>query len=285
MDSHVWRTVYQAIRAADKSVAREGRRKTFSDGQIVAMYLWSASHDRTLSWACQRSSYGSAFRPRKLPSISQFCKRIKTPRCDAMLQKVHAQLAEIGTMTDLSFIDGRALTVGAYSKDRDAKRGPAPGGMGRGYRLHAWATQDQRIPIWSVMPLNVSEKTVAGELLNHQRASGLILADGNYDAGWLYDRIAEAGGHLLTPLPENAGGGHRRQSPARMAAAQAWQGTAGYTYRERLEIERTFGHTACFAGGLSHLPPWVRGLERVRRWVGAKLIIYHARWQCRKRSA
>ena len=61
--------------------------------------------------------------------------------------------------------------------------------MAKGYKYHAWATEDGRIPVWSVMPLNVSEKTVAGEMLRYGRASGIVLADSNYDAGWLYDAV------------------------------------------------------------------------------------------------
>jgi hypothetical protein len=33
------------------------------------------------------------------------------------------------------------------------------------------------------------------------------------------------------------------------------------------------------------LPPWVRRLDRVTRWVTAKIAIYHARLQVRKRAS
>lgn len=282
MDSHVWKVIYQAIRRADRSIPRSGRRPSYSDGLIVAMYVWSVGHDRPLCWACERQNYSSCFRPRKLPSVSQFCKRIKTHRCDAILQCLHGHFAGLESFTELSFIDGRVMRVGPCSKDREAKSGPAPGGMAKGYKLHAWGTQDGRIPIWSVMPLNVSEKTVAGELLEYGRARGIVLADGNYDAGWLYDRVDQCGGQLITPLPQNAGGGHRRQSPARLRAAAFWPNLGGYVYRQRLGVERIFAHQSAFGGGLGPLPPWVRTLPRVRRWIGAKLIIYHARMQVRR---
>jgi len=42
-------------------------------------------------------------------------------------------------------------------------------------------------------------------------------------------------------------------------------------------IERVFGVLCCTAGGLGALPPWVRTLDRVRRWVGAKIVLYNAR--------
>jgi len=154
--------------------------------------------------------------------------------------------------------------------------------MAKGYKYHAWATEDGRIPVWSVMPLNVSEKTVAGEMLRYGRASGIVLADRNYDAGWLYDAVEDDGGLFVTPLPTNVGGGHREQSKARLRAAACWPNLGGYVYRERLRIERIFAQQSAYGGGLAPLPPWVRTLRRVRRWIGTKLILYHARLTVRR---
>jgi len=208
---------------------------------------------------------------------------MQTERIRLILQGVHDQLSASDRGSILSFMDGRALRVGPHTKDRDAGRGKVGGGFARGYRLHAWATKNGRIPVWSVTPLNVNEKRVASELVRCARLSGLVLADAGYDSGRLYDLFAEAGMHLLTPMQrKNAGRGHRRQSPARLAAIRAWEGIAGYVYTERLAVERFFGHQASYGGGLGPLPGWVRTLPRVRRWVGAKLILYHARLHVRK---
>jgi hypothetical protein len=285
MDSHVWRVVYQAIGRADKVVPRFGRRPQYSDVLIVAIYLWSVAPDRPLCWACDRDHYGGCFRPRKLPSVSQFCRRIQTERCRVLLEHVHAMLARVDEVADLSFLDGRALRVGSHSKDEDAQRGRAGGSFARGYRLHAWATGDGRIPLWSVTPLNVNEKRVAAELVQFGRLSELVLADAGYDSGPLYDAFAERGMYLLTPMfRPNPGGGHH-PSAARLAAAEAWQGVAGYVYRQRTAIERFFGQQGTTGGGLGSLPGWVRTLGRVRRWVGAKLILYHARLLVRQSAA
>jgi hypothetical protein len=50
-----------------------------------------------------------------------------------------------------------------------------------------------------------------------------------------------------------------------------------FVFKARQEIERVFGVLTCTAGGLSNLPAWVRGLARVRRWVGVKIVLYNAR--------
>ena len=285
MDSHIWRLAYQTIREVDRSLPRSGRRKQYSDVLIVAMYLWSVWHDRPMCWACDRSNYGTLFRPRKLPSVSQFCRRIQSARCEAILQATHERLARSDVQTDVEFIDGRPLPVGACSKDPQARPGRVYGGFARGYKLHAIITSDGRASVWSVMPLNVSEKTVAEELIHRVAPKDLLLGDGNYDSQRLYDCVASYGGCLLTPHRKGAGQGHHRQSVHRLAAIAAWQGIAGYVYRERSAIERVFGQQSSFGGGLGPLPAWVRGFPRVRRWVGAKLIIYHARLAIRRAAA
>ena len=93
MDSHGWRLVYQTIRKMDRIIPREGRRKRYSDVLVVGMYLWTVWHDRPMSWACNRDNYTSLFRPRKLPSVSQFCRRVQGSRFQMILQAVYKELS------------------------------------------------------------------------------------------------------------------------------------------------------------------------------------------------
>lgn len=55
------------------------------------------------------------------------------------------------------------------------------------------APPDGRIPIWSVQPMNVDERAVARELVRHAVELGLVLADGNYDAGLFVRRGGRQG--------------------------------------------------------------------------------------------
>lgn len=263
---------------------RRGRYQ-YRDALIVGMLLWSVWHDRPAAWACDRRHYGGVFRPRRLPSASQFSRRLRSERTAQLLTAVFQHLAEPDRATSVCYLDGKPLVVGPCSKDHEARAGRIYGGFARGYKLHAITTEDKRILCWSVAPLNVDERRVATELVNAVRPHFLLLGDGNYDSGALYDQVALWGGQLLTPLPIHAGCGHRRQSPARLAAIRAWQGMAGYVYHDRIRIEQTFGHLTSCGGGLGPLPAWVRTLQRVRRWVGCKLILYHARLQLRNKAA
>jgi hypothetical protein len=261
------------------------RKCQFSDTLIVAMYVWSVAHDRPKCWAADRSNYHRPFCPRRLPSRSQFERRLAKPRAQALLQAVWQKLAECDEVPAVLLMDARPLPVGPYSQDVDAAWGKVAGGFARGYKLHAITNDAGFTVFWRVTPLNVAETQVAEELIREAHPQGLLLADGNYDSGKLYDLAAGEGALLFTPLPENVGSGHRPQSHARLLAARLWAQGGDMIYRCRTKIERQFSQQTCFGGGLGPLPPWVRGLQRVTQWTGTKLMIYHVRLRNRRAAA
>ena len=121
--------------------------------------------------------------------------------------------------------------------------------------------------------MNTEESVVALRLLPQLRAAGYLLADGNYDVNQLFDRAWRQGYQLLTPPPKTPPG-RRRQSPQRLRSIVLMNRPWGKDlYRLRIRIEESFGNASSFAGGLEPLPAWVRGLDRVRTWVWAKLLI------------
>jgi len=286
MSSQEWKLVYSTIRLVNRSIPRTGRRPVYPDTLIVAMYLWSVAHDRPMLWATQRCNYGGAFRPRRLPSCSQFYRRIATLRCQALLHGVHERLA--GTLDQPGFlmIDGRSFAVGKYTTDSDAAVGYAKDGFVHGYKLHAIATLDGRFTHFQVQPLNVAEQKVAYELIHLARPRGILLGDRGYDSRRLSEFTLRHGALLFTPLPKNAGGGHHRYCAPRAAVKKIWDCGAGQEIiKKRNAIERYFGQLSAFGGGLAPLPAWVRRLPRVRRWITAKIIIYHARLRTRNAAA
>jgi len=285
MDSHMWKVVYQTIVRMNRTLEQRGRRCQYSDTLIVAIYVWSVCHDRPRCWAARRESYYGPFRPRRLPSRSQFERRLASPRAQALWRATCEALAESDNPSPISCLDGRVLAVGPHSQDRDAGRGYCGGGFAKGYKLHALSKTCGRIGAWRVEPLNVCEKKVADELIREGRPKGLLLADGNYDAARLYDLAMTGGALLMTPFKKNAGRGHGRQSPIRQLSIRAWKAGGRRLYRLRTDIERRFSQLSSFGGGLAPLPPWVRGLPRVTQWVGTKLMIYHVRLLLREAAA
>jgi hypothetical protein len=256
------------------------------------MYLWGVHHDRPQSWAADPQHYhGPLFRPRYLPSVSQFNRRIKTPSIEAILQKVHDVTAQVDRVSSVISMDGKALTVSPVSKDVQATRGHIPGGFGKGYKLHAQVTEDLRILCWSVTSLHVAEQSVAMAFVDQNPLPGcLLLADSNYDSAPLYKATDKAGIIYFTYLKGQKQVKNNQHHPvtlrqmgeARRQAVAAWQehpDLSKFVLSMREGIERIFSALTCYGGGLGPLPAWVRTLERVRRWVGSKIILYHLRLQ------
>jgi hypothetical protein len=102
-----------------------------------------------------------------------------------------------------------------------------------------------------------------------------VLADAHYDATGVCDAAAASGDQLGVARPHpHAGQGPHYQSPARLRCLDRVRGEFGRSlYAGRRPLERLFGHAVSFGGGLGALPAWVRGQERVRTWVWAKLLI------------
>jgi hypothetical protein len=282
VDRDIWKLIRNAVRSAERRTVRCGRRPSYSDRTIVLMYFWSAWHDRPLSWACSESSYGTLFRPRRLPSVSQFCRRVKSARVEEMIRLVKDRLARSDEPAELAFIDGKALPVTENSRDPDARIGRDNGRFGRGYKLHAIVAGDGRVLRHKVTPMNAGEPSTAVDLLDALGPCTLLIGDGGYDSGSLYRAVEERGGQLLTPLrgvpalPRNYG----NITPARRSIVELWRkdpALCRWLYAKRGGIERVFSALSTFGGGLMHLPPWVRRFERVDRWVAAKLALYHAR--------
>lgn len=301
LDQDTWKRIAQSIdRQARHLIRRQGRlaRAEYSDALIAKLYFWSVVHDRPVAWAADPDHLGHRlFRPRQRPSRSQFQRRVNTPRFTTLLTLIHQDLAGPLDPSDGGRLDGKPLPVSSVSKDMDARSGHVTGGFAKGYKLHIWATGDRRIALWSVMPLNVGETLVAAALSDFMpmfNDRAMTLADGNFDSGRMHEALARRNGALLSKPrgmnvaapeawlrqqanlpPKKRGGGACRQ-----AALEAWKKTPAlgrFVYRERIHVEGTLSNLCSYGGGLGPLPAWVRTLPRVRRWVGAKIILYHAR--------
>lgn len=278
-----WKLVCAAVRSADRTIKRRGRKMVYSDQQIVKMLLWTIRHDRPLCWGCDRQNYGSAYRPRRLPSVSQFCRRVQSARVTAMLQHVSRRLARPSRAASVVSIDGKALPISDYSQDRDATNGWGTGRFQRGYKLHGCVGEGGVFLDFQVHPMNVSEQAAARKMLDHAVGPGVVaLGDANYDSSPLHAICRSRGGRLITPLKGRGRSADRlsKMDPGRIELMALWDKQYKKTSRalhQRDQIERAFANLGNAGDGLKGLPHWVRGLAKVRRWVMAKIIFYHAR--------
>ena len=272
MDGRLWARVYQAVGRLRQARLRPGQR--FSDGEVVAVYLWSVLNDRPTVWACRAGNAPPELRGRRLPSQPTMSRRLRAPSVRALLRAVERRVAPRRRGRSDKYVDAKALPVSRVSKDRQATCGRGAGGMARGYKLHVVIDERGALRAWRVEPMNVAETTAARALIGALDGAGYLVGDSAYDAGPLYD-LAHARGHQLTAARRRPGGGfgHRPQSPWRLRGLAIQSRRLGRRLnRDRLRVERFFGQLTSFGGGLSPLPAWVRTLPRVTRWVQAKLI-------------
>jgi DDE family transposase len=275
MERELWPALYRCL----QDVALDIRQKyvQIQPWIVVAIMLWAALHDRPVCWACDSAHWSTTrLRPARIPSESTMSRRADSVGTGLFWRELEQRWRESGPPALLAFVDGKPLPVGGNSKDPDARWGRGAGGLAKGYKLHAiWSTG--RLPeIWEVDPLNTAEKGVANQLIGHLHYAGYLLADGEYDASYLYDRAFEQGYQLVAPYrkAKNPGCGKHYQSPSRLRSIELLQSGFGQClYAARRQIERCFGNATSFGGGLAPLPAWVRGLNRVRTWVWAKLLI------------
>jgi hypothetical protein len=302
MDGELFRRLYRACGKVASRVA--ARRCSFSDFEVLLTFVLAAAAHKPLSWACRRCNWPLWCWRVKLPTPSTLSRRTRTRHFRLLLLSLDAALKAQLPGSSLKMLDGMALLVGGYSRDPDARRGRAPGGWGKGYKLHAVIDACGAVDLFTVTGLDAGESTVARQVLVPALPAAcdlrgaLVLADGNFDSNHLYGAVAAARGsgfygdpasaestarllapRLLAPRRKPGTGlGHgTEQHPDRLRGIDELERTPGGREqfdRLRLGVEQAFGLMTYL--GLGALPPWVRRLRRVRLWVMAKVIVYHA---------
>jgi len=165
--------------------------------------------------------------------------------------------------------------------DPEAKTGRGVGRFQKGYKLHALITDDDKIPCFQVHSMNVAEQTVAYDLFDYVEPGMLVLGDSNYDSSRLYEKCDQQHAQLLTPLKgmSQTADRRKRMPQGRLDALMAWEQCSGIVTslgKHRDQVERVFAALTGVGFGLKGLPTWVRRIDRVRRWVAAKIVLYHA---------
>ena len=275
MERTLWPVMYRHLKEVSKDFSQ--KYVQFQPWVLLAVMLWAALHDRPVSWACKKRHWSTTTcKPWNLPSPATMSRRVDGVAVGFLWRALSERLRQTANPALVSFLDGKPLTIGGNSKDPEAGFGRAAGCMAKGYKLHAVWTTRPLPEAWQIAPMNVSEKTLAVELIGQLNQGGYLLADGNYDASYLYDAAHERDYQLVVPFRKGKqpGSGGHYQSPHRLRSIALMQSVFGKAlYKTRTSIERSFGNAGSFGGGLGPLPAWVRGQDRVRTWVWAKLLI------------
>ena len=281
MDRELWRIVSREL----AYLTRASRNGTFHHptARVLRVYLWAVLHDRPVYWACDRRNWTGVKPPRMLPDQSTMSRRMARPETRRMLHRLLERLQPINHNALVMYIDGKSLPVAKHSRDRRATAGRGTGGLQKGYKLHAIYAENNRPIAFRVEPLSIDERVVAKQLIKQTPlGEGYLLADANYETNPLYDQAAGVGRTLVTPrrfAKAKGLGRSRKHSLHRINMIQRMKDPSPFTRQllaTRRAIETRFAHLTNFAGGLTHLPPWIRG-QRVENYVTAKIAIRLAR--------
>jgi hypothetical protein len=289
MEHQLWKLIVALLAESDKAPFCPWA--DFGDGVIVRVWYWAVIHDRPVSWACQRRNWPVALRRQRLPSGPTMSRRLRSAPVRRLLADLERRVTAPKEPGLFWMIDGKPLPIGGCSKDRQAGYGRSAGGKAKGYKIHAIIGSGGAIAAWRIAPMNTDERVMAGRLLRSTPLQGYVVADSNYDSNRLHE-ICDGRGNLQLVTPRRYGPGHgfghKRQTPGRLRSVGITEGPfpafGARLRRDRAAIERRFGHTTNWGGGLNGLPAWVRTHRRVYRWVQAKLVLTALKRQCTERT-
>jgi|SRR5581483_7339697 len=295
MEGELFRTLYAIVQKEAKLQPRR-RSVQYSDALIILVFFWAVLHDRPMRWSCNLKNWSDEWQWLSVPSEATVSRRLRNLSCCLLLQRIYDRL-HAATASELCVcrrIDTKPLVVGGFSKDRDAKRGYATGGMARGYKL-AGAWSKAVVPdTLTLASLKVSDQQCAIPLIdrlveNGSGATGYLLADSTHETNPVHQHAGSHGFQLVAKRKQPGTGlGHCRQAPGRLRCIELLESDPPNQfgkdlYARRGDIERDLGQLCSFGGGLQGLPSWVRHPRRVARWVIATLIIRALR-TCRNKG-
>ena len=74
MERELWRQITGVLRRLPR---RWSAAQRYSNRQVLAVLLWAALHERSISWACRRSAWPIQAWKRRLPDQSTMSRRLR----------------------------------------------------------------------------------------------------------------------------------------------------------------------------------------------------------------
>lgn len=288
----LWKEVYRFVRKAarrfQESQVRRGRPDTYSIDDVALCWLWAAFRNRSLS-AVMRQLKSSRQRrlwgllgfswPACVPHETTLRRRAQRADFSRFFRKVEGFLQRrLRPQLKYCLIDSTPLPVGRLSGDPEASWGFH---QLRGYRWHTITSADGVILAGQITSARVHELAVAPQLVDAARERGFrapwLVADKGYDSEPLHRRLRQSWrGRLAAPLSPRGGKHSFKRTPLRQWLYEHWKTPhIRRLMRRRTAIERTYSLLKSGLFGLWALPPWVRRLANVERWIQLKSILYH----------
>ena len=288
----LWKEVYRFVRKAARrfcaSQVRRGRPDIYAIDDVALCWLWAAFRNRSLSAVMsqlksprQRRLWGylGFAWPHRVPHETTLRRRARRPDFSQFFRVVQRYLKQrLRPKTRYCLIDSTPLPVGRLSGDPDASWGFH---QLRGYRWHTITSADRVILAGRVTGAREHELAAAPLLVDEVRQQGYratwLVADKGYDSEPLHRHVRDVWrGRLLAPANARGGKHSFKRTPLRRWVYEHRKSSIIRSLsKRRTEIERTYSLLKSGLFGLWALPPWVRRLTNVQRWVELKTILYH----------
>lgn len=279
METRTLSLVYRLVEEVARELPRGSRR--IGDRWIVLTFLFAAIMNRPVSWACDRRNWPAwvlRWMP-VVPSSTTMSRRLRRPSVRRMLFATLERAQDVLPRSLVLMLDGKPLTVGGNSGDRQARVGRACGLFARGYRVHLVLEITGRVVGLRVASMHVSEQAMAERITRDlpKDTYAYLLADAGYDSNKVHGFARVAGVQMIAPRRRphtGLGKGKRAHDAGRLRSLALTEGPSSFgreLLRERSGIERWLGSWSTSV--LGPLPTHVRTQPRVERWILAKLIL------------
>jgi hypothetical protein len=144
MERELWPVLYHHLQEAAKGFTQKCVQ--MQPWALLAVFLWSALHDRPVCWACDHRNWSTtSLRPPRLPSPRTMSRRIDGAGVGLFWRRLEQRLRGQTNPGLVAFLDGKPLSISGVSKAPDAGYGQAAGCKAKGYKLPAlWAGRCRR---------------------------------------------------------------------------------------------------------------------------------------------
>ena len=295
MDGRLWDKLYREVCKACKNfirARRAGRPRVYQTREILAVWTFAAMMDWPISLTQKRLAGGSAgwwlrrhwSWPARVPSLPTLTRRAREPDFRRLLRQIlHRLIRRLRRQSATrAVIDATILCTGAYSRDPESRWTCRGGKWFRGYALHTICDENGLLLVWFVTGANVQEMAAARTLVRRLAAVGpehikMLIADSGYDSEPLHQFVRRRLRAMLL-APVNLRGaktdGWRARQPGRDAAHSMLQTAEGQRLLQRRSVVERWYSLFKGSSRIGMLPYHVRRLQRVRRWVDLKLMVF-----------
>lgn len=297
-----WVGVFCVLRGEEQRRIGRGHPPTYPAHLMAFLALWAAAHRLPITdlaqqlredgWPAPLKHALSGRMRRRRPDASTLSRRFRQA---ALLELLRRALLRFAAEDSTYIIDAFVLPVGPHSRDVEARFGGPGSQFMRGYKAVRVTNRHGQAVAVHVISADRNEvgaaPTVVDYLAAHIGCMKRLLGDAIFDAEALREQVAlQLDAMLIAPsYARRQGWNGRVAKPRRGAHRRRCQRLlktpwGQYWLKVRKNIERSHGWLRQRPHELGFLPSFIRGSQRVTRWMLCHDLLLSYRKALRMRS-